>query len=145
MVTLMQTLIDGLVGGFVATIVMSVAMNVLGDGSPPPTAILWAKYVAGGEPDDHTGPGMILHLGYGSGAGGAFALGASVLGLTVGTFTGGIGWGLVWGLGLFVVGTVFWMNVILGLDADRDMLVQFGVVHAIYGIVLGAWVALGLL
>jgi len=138
------TLLGGLVGGLFATIVMTAVMLTLGDDSPPPTAILWSKYVAGGDPGDHAMPGMVLHLGYGVGAGGALVVGAGVLGLGMGTITGGLLWGVVWGILLFVVGAMFWMNIVLGLDADRSMMVQFGMLHVVYGIVLGVWVGLGL-
>ena len=59
----MASITAGLAGGLLATIVMTAVMMMLGDGGPPPTAALVAKF-AGGEPDDHAMPGMILHMVY---------------------------------------------------------------------------------
>lgn len=69
----MVTILNGLVGGFVATLVMTGFMMTMGDDSPPPTALLWAKYVGDGEPDQYMMQGMALHLLYGTIAGGVFA------------------------------------------------------------------------
>ena len=60
----MASITAGLAGGLLATIVMTAVMMMLGDDSSPPTAALVGKF-AGGEPNDHTTPGMILHMVYG--------------------------------------------------------------------------------
>lgn len=141
----MVSVLTGLVGGLIGTIVMTAVMMALGDGSPPPPSALWARYVGSGPPTDYVMQGMVLHLLYGVVAGGVFAAVATALGLGVATLTGGLLWGVVWAVVLFVIGAVFWMRLVLGMEADRDTVVQFGVFHLVYGIVLGAWVGLGVL
>lgn len=53
----MASVIAGLAGGLVATVVMTILMTVMGDGGPPPTAGLVAKF-AGGRPEDYAMPGI---------------------------------------------------------------------------------------
>ena len=84
-------------------------------------------------------------LVYGIGAGVVFATLALAFGLGVGTLVGGLVWGVVWGLVLFGVGAVFWMRMVLGVDPDMGMIAGFGFFHLVYGVVLGAWVGLGVL
>lgn len=136
----MVTILNGLVGGFVATLVMTGFMMTMGDDSPPPTALLWAKYVGDGEPDQYMMQGMVLHLLYGTIAGGVFAWVINLLNLSVATLSGGLLWGIVWGLVLFMMGAGFWMMMVLDISPDRDMAMQFGGFHLVYGIVLGLWV-----
>jgi hypothetical protein len=62
----------GLLGGLVATVTMTIFRMPISE-SPPPTADLWAQYVGGGEPGDHALVGLLLHLAYGTAAGGALA------------------------------------------------------------------------
>ncbi|MDZ7850541.1 MAG: hypothetical protein U5K70_06945 [Halodesulfurarchaeum sp.] len=139
----MPSVIAGLVGGLVATIVMSIGMKLLG-GGPPPTAALLAKFM-GGEPAAHAKPGMLLHMIYGTGAGLVFALGVPVLGFDLGSIGTAVGLGLGYGLVLMVGGMAFWLKGIIGMKPDRDMLVTFGIVHVVYGLVLGAFLGTGLL
>lgn len=141
---LMASLIAGLAGGVVATIVMTAVMMVMGDGGPPPTARLVSKF-AGGDPEDYAMPGMILHLLYGIVAGAVFAVGVPLLGLALGSVIVAAALGLVYGLVLMVVGMVFWMRMIIGIEAERDMMMMFGTVHAVYGIVLGVFLGTGIL
>lgn len=77
----MASVIAGLISGLVATIVMTIVMIVMGDGGPPPTAALVAKF-AGGNPADYEIPGMVLHLFYGIIAGAVFAVGCRSSGLS---------------------------------------------------------------
>lgn len=140
----MATLIAGLAGGLVATIVMTAVMMVMGDGGPPPTAALVAKF-ADGTPEDHAMPGMLLHLLYGIVAGGVFALGVPLVGLSLSSIGIATVLGLVYGIVLMVVGMLFWMRTVIGMEADRDMMMMFGVVHVVYGIVLGAFLGAGIL
>jgi hypothetical protein len=139
----MSSVIAGLAGGIVATIVMTIFMMVMGDGGPPPTAQLVAKF-AGGEPDDYAMPGMALHFLYGIGAGPVFAVAVPALGVDLGSIAVAVGVGLAYGVVLMIGGMVFWMRLIIGIEADRDMMVMFGVVHAVYGLVLGAVVGSGI-
>ena len=141
----MVTLIGGLVGGLVATIVMTAFMMTLGDDSPPPTALFWSKYVGDGDPGDFMMQGIILHLIYGTIAGGVFALIVPSLGfVSVATIGSAVLWGLVYGFVLFVGAAVFWMNIVLDMDAEPQMVVMFLVFHLVYGGVLGVVLELGL-
>jgi len=134
----MASVIAGLAGGVVATIVMTIAMMVMGDGGPPPTARLVAKF-AGGDPEDYAMPGMALHFIYGIVAGAVFAVGVPLVGLSLGSIGVAIGLGLVYGIVLMIGGMVFWMRFVIGMYPDRDMMMTFGTVHVIYGVVLGAF------
>jgi hypothetical protein len=138
-----STVTVGLVGGLVATIVMTITMVLAGDGGPPPTAALVAT-VAGGDPADHQLPGMLLHLLYGTAAGAVFALGLPVFGFRNAAVPVTTGLGLLYGLVLMIGGVVVWLRLIVGIEPDRAMAMQFGAVHAVYGVVLGAVVGAGL-
>jgi hypothetical protein len=140
----MAAVTAGLAGGLVATIVMTAVMMVMGDGGPPPTAGLVGKF-AGGDPANHAIPGMVLHLLYGVGAGAVFAVGVPLLGLSLGSFGVAIGLGFVYGIVLMIGGMAFWMRVVIGMEPDREMMVTFGTVHLVYGVVLGAFLGAGLL
>ena len=139
----MASVIAGLAGGIVATIVMSIVMMGMG-GGPPPTAALVAKF-AGGEPDDHKMPGMLLHLIYGTFAGAVFAVGVPILGLSLDSLGLAIGLGVVYGLILMIGGMMFWLKMIIGMEADAETMKMFGTVHVVYGLVLGAFLGLGIL
>ena len=138
----MASLIAGLVGGVAATVVMTAAMMVLGDGGPPPTAQLVAKF-AGGDPAERAMPGMALHLLYGIVAGGVFAVGAPLLGARLGSLGVAVALGVVYGVVLAAVGMGFWMRLVLGVDPDRGTLATFATVHVLYGVVLGAVLGAG--
>lgn len=140
----MASVIAGLAGGLVATIVMTILMMVMGDGGPPPTAGLVAKF-AGGEPEDYGMPGMVLHFIYGIVAGAVFAVGAPLVGLNLGSIAVAVGLGLVYGIILMIGGMVFWMRMVIGMEPDRDMMMMFGTVHVVYGVVLGAFLGAGIL
>lgn len=142
----MVSILGGLVGGLVATIVMTAFMMMLGDDSPPPPSAFWAKYVGNGPPEDYMMQGMVLHLLYGIVMGGVFAALALALGfISVATLTSGLLWGLAWGVVLFVVGAVFWLNIVLDMDAEMRQVGMFLFFHLVYGAVLGAWVGFGFL
>jgi hypothetical protein len=142
----MASLVAGLAGGLVATILMTAVMMAMGDGGPPPTAGLVATF-AGGEAADHAMPGMVLHLVYGVVAGGVFAVGVPLLGLglDLDVVPLAVGLGLAYGLLLLVGGMAFWMRTVIGMDPDRETVVTFGVVHLVYGVVLGAFLGAGVL
>jgi hypothetical protein len=140
----MASLVAGLAGGLVATIVMTILMMVMGDGGPPPTAALVAKF-AGGDPEDYAMPGMVLHVIYGVLAGAVFAVGVPLVGPSLGSIAVATGLGLVYGVVLMIGGMVFWMRMVIGLEPDRDMMVMFGTVHVVYGAVLGAFIGAGIL
>lgn len=138
-------LLNGLVGGFVATIVMTVFMMALGDDSPPPTALFWSKYVGDGDPDEYMMQGMALHLLYGIIAGVVFVVAVPLLGLSIGSMTTAVLYGLAYGVVLFIGAAVFWMNIVLDLDPEMPMVAMFLLFHLIYGAVLGVWLQLGIL
>jgi predicted MFS family arabinose efflux permease len=140
----MASLIAGLVGGLVATIVTTIVMMVMGDGGPPPTARLVAKF-AGGEPEDHAMPGMALHFLYGIVAGAVFAVGVPLVGLDFGSIAVAVGLGIVYGVVLMIVGMMFWMRTVIGMEPDRDTMMTFGTAHLVYGVVLGAFLGGGVL
>jgi len=140
----MASLIAGLAGGVVATIVMTIVMMVMGDGGPPPTARLVAKF-AGGDPEEYAMPGMVLHILYGVIAGGVFAVGVPLLGLSLSSIIFAAGLGLVFGLVLMVGGMMFWMRMVIGMEPNRDMMVMFGTAHVVYGVVLGGFLGAGIL
>lgn len=136
-------LISGLAGGLIATLVMTVVMMVMGDGGPPPTARLVAKF-AGGEPEEYKMPGMVLHLVYGIGAGGALAVGAPLVGINLADVAIAVGVGFVYGVVLMVVGMVLWMRLVIGAEPDKQMM-TFAAAHVTYGVVLGAFLSTGVL
>ena len=140
----MTSLIAGLAGGLVATIVMTVVMMTMGDDSPPPTAALVAKF-AGGDPEEYAMPGMLLHVLYGIGAGAVFAVGVPIVGLELSSIVVAVGLGLAYGIVLMIGGMLFWMRGIIGLEPDKGMMMTFGTVHVIYGVVLGAFLGAGIL
>lgn len=142
----MVTLISGLIGGFFATIVMTVFMMALGDDDPPPTALFWSKYIGDSNPSEYMIHGLLLHLFYGTAAGGIFVGIIPVLGLVNSvTIDTAVIWGLIYGVIIFVGAAVFWMNIVLGLDANRKKMSEFLFFHLVYGAVLGAWIGTGVL
>ncbi len=140
----MTSIVAGLGCGLVATILMTAVMMAMGDGGPPPTADLVAK-LRGGASEEHAMPGMVLHVLYGVGAGAAFAVGAPLLGVDLGSLGIAIGAGAVYGVALAIGGMVFWMRLVLGMDPDRRTMSTFGTVHVVYGVALGAFVGSGVL
>ena len=140
----MTSVIAGLAGGLVATIIMTILMMVLGQGGPPPTAGLVSKF-AGGEPEEYAMPGMVLHLIYGVVAGAVFAVGVPLVGLDFGSIAVAIGLGLVYGIVLMIGGMMFWMRMVIGMEPDREVMMTFGTVHVVYGVVLGAFLGAGIL
>mgnify|MGYP000486363196 CR=1 FL=1 len=140
----MVTLIDGFVGGVVATVAMTALMMTMGDDSPPPTALFLAKYVGDGDPTAYKKPGLLLHLGYGIAGGAVFVLAAPAVGFGLATTGTAVLAGLAYGFVLFLVAAMFWMNVVLGMDADLKMATLFLLFHLVYGGVLGAVAGAGL-
>ena len=139
------TVLDGLAGGLVATIVMTVFMLTLGDDSPPPTALFWSQYVGDGDPDQYMMQGMILHLLYGIIAGVVVVVAVPVIGVSIGSMTTALLFGLAYGFVLFVGAAVFWMKIILDIDPEPQMVAMFLFFHLVYGVVLGVWLQLGVL
>lgn len=139
----METLLaNGLVGGLVATIIMTIVQMRAGGDDPPPTAVLWSKYVGDEGPGAYMMQGMVLHFIYGTSAGGAFGVIAYLVDLDLADSLIGIGSGVGYGIVLFLIAAVFWMNMILKLDADRPQVIMFLIFHLVYGLVLGLWMTL---
>jgi hypothetical protein len=42
-------------------------------------------------------------------------------------------------------GMAFWMRAVIGMEPDREMMLTFGTVHVVYGLVLGAFLWAGIL
>jgi hypothetical protein len=82
---------------------------------------------------------------YGIIAGAVFVVGVPAVGLELGSITVAAGLGLVYGLILMVGGMFFWMRTVIGMDPDKNMMVMFGAVHVIYGLVLGGLLGAGVL
>jgi uncharacterized membrane protein YagU involved in acid resistance len=143
----MSLQLSGLVGGLVATVAMTALMMAMGDDSPPPTAQLWAKYVGDGPAEEYVVQGMVLHFLYGIGAGWVFGLIAAfgLLALTPLNLVNGVVNGAVYGIILTVVAAVVWMRLVLGMEPDTSTLGPFTLMHLVYGVVLGAFLGLGIL
>lgn len=142
----MLSILNGLIGGLLATVVMTGVQLGVGGDDPPPTAVFWSKYVGDGPPGAYMLPGMVLHLFYGTVAGGVFAGAVGLIDvLTMSPLTAAIAWGLGYGVFLFIGAAVFWMRIVLALDADIRAASLFLGFHLVYGGVLGAWLGLNLL
>jgi len=142
----LQSVLDGAVGGTLATAVMT-AYRMPVASSLPPTARFWATYVAGGDPEDHPVPALVLHLAYGATAGTAFgALFRSLGGRTDDAGdreVGGVALGALYALALSVVGERVVLGRLLSTDLDATESLVFHVGHLVYGLSLGSWVASG--
>jgi hypothetical protein len=82
---------------------------------------------------------MALHFVYGIVAGAVFAVGVPLIGLSLTSVVVAAGLCLVYGIVLTIGGMVFWMRTVIGIEADRDTMTTFGVVHVVYGVVRGAF------
>ena len=138
-------IVNGLVGGLIATIVMSVFMMAMGGDEPPPTAAFWAKYVGDGAPAEYQMVGMVLHLVYGTAAGGVFGLTLYVVDVGIGDVVIGVAAGLGYGVVLFLGAAMFWMRIVLDMDPEPKQVGAFLLFHLIYGLVLGGWMGLAVL
>lgn len=140
----LRSAVNGAIGGALATVVMT-AYRMPVASSLPPTAKFWARYVAGGEPEDHPIPALVLHLAYGTAAGSMFGVlfrpfrrgsdsdeGREVGGLVVGT---------LYALALSVFGEQMVLGGLLSTDLDDTESLIFHVGHLVYGLSLGSWIA----
>ena len=133
----------GLVGGLLATVVMTLYRAPVA-ASLPPTAAFWARFVAGGDPEDHPRPALLLHLGYGAGGGALFGLlfratGADERSALPREATG-VSLGTLYGAVLSVVGSRVVLRRLLAMDLDIVEAVVFHAGHLVYGLTLGTWV-----
>ena len=133
--------IRGAHAGFVATAIMT-AFRLPIVRSLPPSANFWARYVAGGRPEDHPVAGLGLHVLYGTSAGVGFGVLFSVLRSerSIEPEQRGIIWGAVFGMGLSAIGSQILLDALLDIRLDADELALFHAAHLVYGVSLGAWV-----
>ena len=133
--------IRGAHAGFVATAIMT-AFRLPIVRSLPPSANFWARYVAGGRPEDHPIAGLGLHVLYGTSAGVVFGALFSVLRSerSIEPEQRGIVWGAVYGMCLSAMGTQVLLDALLDIRLDADELALFHAAHLVYGVSLGAWV-----
>jgi hypothetical protein len=68
-----------------------------------------------------------------------------LIGLDLGSIAVAVGLGLVYGVVLMIGGMMLWMRLVIGMEPDRDMMMMFGTVHIIYGVVLGAFLGAGII
>lgn len=108
--------------------------------SLPPTAAFWARYVGSGEPSEYPLVGLVLHVAYGAGAGGLFALVAPGRGRPdVVAESRNAVLGTVYGLCLSAFGARVVLGRLLGMDLEPDERLVFHASHAVYGLTLGTW------
>ena len=136
-----SAVLRGLQAGLVATLIMT-AFRLPIVRSLPPSANFWARYVGGGDPDDHPYAGVALHLLYGTTAGavfgGLFALQDAER--SIEAEQRGLLWGSVYGMALSGFGTEVMLDRLLDVRLDADELALFHAAHLVYGLALGAWV-----
>ncbi|MFB6254506.1 MAG: hypothetical protein ABEI06_07850 [Halobacteriaceae archaeon] len=133
------TFLTGAVWGLAGAIAMVILMQLLGSDDPPPFAVFWAQYLGDGDPESAMPQALILHAIYAVVAGIVYVLifSAFDLGFSITTYTGGIIWGIVWAVILFIGAAVFWINLVLDLDPDQDQVMTMAVAHLGYGLTLG--------
>lgn len=150
-------LAEGAKGGLAATLAMT-AYRLPVSRSLPPTAEFWAKYVAGGDPEDHSVPALVLHLAYGVAGGVGFGLLAPAGGRGTDDCWGIEGYGEIedhretarleavgllagaaYGLALSVVGDRVVLARLLDEHLAADERLVFHVGHLVYGLCLGTW------
>ena len=109
----------------------------------PPSAELWARYVVGGEPEQYSVEGFVLHLLHGGVGGGLFGLGFSLVdGRTERRRRFSVvALGVVYSLTLSVFGSRVVFRRLLGTELAADERLVFHVGHVIYGLTLGAWMS----
>ncbi len=132
----------GLIGGLIASVLMSLYRFPLFRALPP-TSEFWATYIGEEEPEEYFRVGLVLHLLYGTAAGGVFGLGFSLLDFRTerdrrfGAIALSLGYGLV--LSLFGTRVVF--ERLLDEELEPDEAAVFHVGHVIYGLTVGTWLS----
>lgn len=141
----MATIVSGLLGGLLGAVVTGAATSVLVE-DPRPSAVVWAMYFGDGDPSHYGIQGVVVHLLYGTVAGGLFVGLARLFSLALSTLSGTVLWALAWAGVLAVVALVFWSKVAIGDDLDSDSIAVQSAAHLGYGLVLGcvAYIAGGL-
>lgn len=109
----------------------------------PPTAEFWARYIGGGDAEEHIIPGLFLHFAYGTVAGGIYGFVVSFLDVRHPALRervnllGGLGYGLA----LSAIGSRLIFVRVIGRELKSEHALVFHVGHAIYGVSLGTWMA----
>lgn len=131
----------GAQAGIVATAIMT-AFRLPIMRSLPPTANVWARYVSGGEPEDHPIAGLLLHFVYGTIGGMVFGGCYALLdeNQAIEPEQRGILWGSLYGMALSIFGSQVVLPGLLDARPDEDELALFHAAHLVYGVALGAWV-----
>lgn len=128
----------GIAGGLVATAVMT-AYRASISASLPPTAEFWAKYVGGGDPDDHPVAALLLHLAYGAAAGLVYAVAVPLPDDEYHAERRGTAIGVAYGLALSAFGERALIERLLGMELSPDERLVFHLGHVVYGLTLGTW------
>lgn len=146
---MVNLLLAGLLAGLVAAFVMGIVSQGLLRDQPMPAALFASEFLTEDPPEESRGLGWVVHLTYGTLAGGLFAVVATLLG-GVGDM-GAMwltGYGLTWGLLLWLVAGL-WLAVLGLREMQRarrsERMVEGQVMlltHAVYGLVLGFVTAL---
>lgn len=138
--TTFERAILGMKGGLIATLVMT-AYRLPISQSLPPTANFWARYVGGGDSDQYTVQGIVLHLLYGAVAGGVFGVIVPESGTdpTVERELRDVAWGLGYAIALSAFGSRVMLGRVLGMDLEADEALVFHLGHVVYGLTLGTW------
>lgn len=133
------TLLSGAVWGIVGAIAMVLVMRAIGGDAPPPFAVFWARFIGDGGPSEAMPQSLILHAIYAIVAGVVYVIVFTRfdLGVAITSVSGGVLWGIVWAVVLFVVAAVFWGNAVLDMTPDRGQMTSMGLAHLAYGLVLG--------
>lgn len=140
----------GVEGGLLGTVVMTV-FRLPVTRSLPPSADFWAQFVRGGRAMEYPVAGLLLHLLYGASAGALFA---AVLPSRESVETSGGRRGpptpvgqsragplaVVYGVLLSVFGERILVRGLLDIAPDDSY--AFHVGHLVYGLTLGAWLAM---
>ncbi len=133
--------VRGLQAGFVATLIMT-AFRLPILRSLPPSANFWAQYVTGGDPEEHTIAGLVLHFAYGMQGGALFGALFALQDAerSIEPEQRGIVWGMIYGMALSAFGSQVMLKELLDIRLDADELALFHAGHLVYGLSLGAWV-----
>ena len=135
-----RALVGGCTGGLLGTVVMTLYRLPVFRALPP-TAEFWAQYGGGGDAENYTLVGLLLHLLYGVTAGALFG---PVYAALVRRFpgrpdaigmVGGVGYGAV----LSVFGERVMLERLLGRELEGEQALVFHAGHLIYGLTLGTW------
>lgn len=132
--------VRGVKGGLIATAVMTLYRLPIFRALPP-TAEFWARFVRGGQAEQHPIPGLFLHFLYGAGAGGVFGPAFAIIDRRTPLDRERLGLitGLIYGCVLSIVGHRVVLRHILGQELADDEVLVFHVGHVIYGLSLGTW------